>query len=73
MPLIYIWHALKTARKVLGADMPSAPEAEEYELKVEQVLNEGLKQLAALGDRDGLALRPNAFLEAVKDTVKRCQ
>lgn len=73
VPLVYIWHALQTSRKVLGADMPSASEAQEYEEKIEQTINEGLKQLEALKVRDGVELRPNAFVEYLQEKVRRCQ
>lgn len=71
MTLIYIWHALKTSRKVLGSAAP--PEAQDFEQQVEKVLNEGMKQLDVLEDRNELNLRGNAVVDHAKDTLQRCR
>jgi hypothetical protein len=72
LPLIIVWNALKTSRKVLGADMPSPEMAQQMEQHTEKVLSEGLDSVERLLVR-GEASFKNAMVEYARDAVKRCQ
>ncbi|EDU42490.1 hypothetical protein A1F94_012462 [Pyrenophora tritici-repentis] len=48
MSQIWVWNALSTSRRVLGADMPKADVALGFEQRTEAVLNEGIDNLDKL-------------------------
>ncbi|KAJ4344200.1 hypothetical protein N0V95_006240 [Ascochyta clinopodiicola] len=52
-----IWNALKTSKSVLGADMPLATEAAEFENKFKTAVFAGVEGLPRLHNRDGLEMR----------------
>lgn len=54
--LIPVWNALRTLGRVLGADMPMAEEAQKFEKKIEQALEDGVKGLEKLQIRNGKTL-----------------
>jgi hypothetical protein len=68
---VVVWNALKTARKVLGADMPMAKEAQQYESKAAVVLTEGAANADRLRTKDGKKM-VNRMVEAVGEAVARC-
>ena len=70
--MIPVWNALKTSRKVLGADMPMADEAQQFEMRVEEVLSQGVGAAEKLLTRNGtqLTLRDVGY---IKDSVERCR
>jgi hypothetical protein len=72
LPLIIVWNALKTSRKVLGADMPSPETAQQMEERTEKVMSEGLDSVERLLAR-GEASMKNAMVEYARDAVRRCQ
>ncbi|KAH8641740.1 hypothetical protein IG631_04681 [Alternaria alternata] len=66
-----VWNALKTSRKVLGAEMPMAEEAQKFETKAEQVLTEGMQSLDDMSkDKTGKSLKP-AFVKYAKDVLEK--
>lgn len=66
-----VWNALKTSRKVLGAEMPMAEEAQKFETKAEQVLTEGMQSLEDMSkDKTGKLLKP-AFVKYAKDVFEK--
>ncbi|KAF1833958.1 hypothetical protein BDW02DRAFT_499388, partial [Decorospora gaudefroyi] len=73
LQLTITWNALKTSRKVLGADMPMAQEAQQYEARNEEVLMQGLDALERLSVmKDGKPF-VSTFIEYVKNNVKKCR
>ena len=71
-PLIIVWNALKTSRKVLGADMPESDVAQEMEQRTEKILIEGSANAERLQTR-GDETKVNALLAALKDGIQRCR
>jgi hypothetical protein len=69
--LLAVWNALKTSKQVLGADMPLAEEAANFEDKIKPVLFEGLEAVAKLQKRDGLELR-STFPAYIREQLRRC-
>jgi len=72
MPVVLIWNALKTARGVLGADMPEAEQAQELEGRTHKALTEGLASLKNLSQRDGVEFK-SEMVDYVQDAVERCR
>jgi hypothetical protein len=69
---VVVWNALKTARKVLGKDMPMAQEAQQWESKVAVVLTEGAENVDRLRTKDGKKIVVR-MVEQVGEGVARCQ
>ncbi|KAH7071236.1 hypothetical protein BKA63DRAFT_69451 [Paraphoma chrysanthemicola] len=69
---IFVYNALKNARKVLGDDMPMKEEAQQWESRTETVLNEAAKAADRLRTRDGDTIR-TGFVENLKDALKQVQ
>ncbi|KAJ8111963.1 hypothetical protein OPT61_g5567 [Boeremia exigua] len=69
---LVVWNALKTSRAVLGADMPLAAEAAEYDGRSKKVLDEGLEAVPKLQQRHGVALE-NSYFAYVKKQLQKCQ
>jgi hypothetical protein len=67
-----IWNALKTSKAVLGADMPLAAEAAEYESRAKQVLDESVQALPKLQTRSGKEIRSN-YPAYIQEQIKKCQ
>jgi hypothetical protein len=68
-----VWNALKTSRKVLGAELPMSEEAQQFETKAEEVLMKAMKSLDDMAkDRSGKRL-DTAFVRYIKDAIERCQ
>lgn len=68
---VVVWNALKTSRKVLGAEMPMAEEAQKFETKAEQVLTEGMQSLEDMSKgKTGKSLKP-AFVKYAKDVLEK--
>ncbi|KAF1925008.1 uncharacterized protein M421DRAFT_70992 [Didymella exigua CBS 183.55] len=67
-----IWNALKTSKVVLGADMPLAAEAAEYQSRAKQVLDESVQALPKLQMRDGLELK-SQYPAYIREQVQKCQ
>ena len=73
LEVMIVWNALKTSRKVLGAEMPMAEEAQKFETKAEQVLMEGMQSLDDMSkDKSGKSLKP-AFVKYAKDVLEKCR
>lgn len=70
--LLVVWNALKTSSAVLGADMPLAAEAAEYQSRIKQLLDEGFKATAKLQNRDGVELR-SAYPAYLSKQLQKCQ
>ena len=70
--LVAIWNALKTSKAVLGAEMPLAVEAAEYESRIKKVLDEGLDALPKLQNREGVELT-SAYPAYLKEQLQKCQ
>lgn len=71
LPLLFVWNALKTSRKVLGGDMPEAEQAQELEERTHKLLTEGLANAESLRVRDGQEYK-NGLVEYTQDAVRRC-
>jgi hypothetical protein len=69
---IFVYNALKTARKVLGDGMPMKEEAQQWESRTAQVLKEAVEAADRLRTRNGVTT-PNNFVGFLQDAVKRCQ
>ncbi|KAJ4373566.1 hypothetical protein N0V86_007708 [Didymella sp. IMI 355093] len=67
-----IWNALKTSKAVLGADMPLAAEAAEYESRAKQVLDESVQALPKLQTRSGEEIR-SQYPAYIQEQIKKCQ
>ncbi|KAF2629248.1 hypothetical protein BU25DRAFT_364303 [Macroventuria anomochaeta] len=70
--LLTIWNALKTSRTVLGAEMPLAAEAAEYESRIKKVLDEGVEAVPTLQKRGGVELR-SQYPAYVREQLQKCQ
>ncbi|KAF1945257.1 hypothetical protein EJ02DRAFT_396449, partial [Clathrospora elynae] len=70
--LTIVWNALKTSRKVLGADMPMAEEAQQFETRVEEVLMLGFEAVDKLKLREGQDLSPK-FVEYIREGIEKCR
>lgn len=70
--LLIIWNALKTSKAVLGADMPLAAEAAEYESRVKKVLDEGLDAAIKLQTR-GREKLTSVYPSYLKTQLQKCQ
>lgn len=70
--LAIVWNALKTSRKVLAADMPSATEAQQYEAKIEHVIMQGVAKLNSLQTIKGPEFR-SSTANYVMEMVEKCQ
>tara|TARA_R110002003_G_scaffold145_11_gene13426 strand:+ start:1878 stop:2183 length:306 start_codon:yes stop_codon:yes gene_type:complete len=69
---IFVYNALKTARKVLGDGMPMNDEAQQWESRTAQVLKEAVEAADRLRTRDGVTT-PHKYVGSLQDAVKRCQ
>lgn len=69
---IFVYNALKNARKVLGDDMPMKEEAQQWESRTETVLKEAADAADRLRTRDGNTI-PNGYVENLKDALKQIQ
>lgn len=67
-----IWNALKTSKAVLGADMPLAAVAAEYESRAKQVLDESAQALPKLQTRAGEQLRSD-YPAYIQEQIMKCQ
>ncbi|KAG9193651.1 hypothetical protein G6011_03686 [Alternaria panax] len=71
--VLIVWNALKTSRKVLGAQMPMADEAQKFEARAEEVLMEGMRSLDTMPrNKDGKPLN-SAFVKKAKDALEKCR
>jgi len=71
IPLVIVYNALKTSRKVLGSDMPNAEEAERLETRTKEVLDKGLDGGNTLQSRGGKTFK-NDLVDYVRDAIARC-
>lgn len=69
---LVIWNALKTSKAVLGADMPLAEEAAQYEARIKEVLDQSLEAVPRLQQRGGVALR-SGYPAYIKEQLSKCQ
>ncbi|KAI4952827.1 hypothetical protein J4E91_003301 [Alternaria rosae] len=70
---LIVWNALKTSRKVLGAEMPMSEEAQSFETRAQEVLMEGVRSLDDMSkDKEGKPLMP-AYVRYIKETVEKSQ
>lgn len=69
---LVVWNALKTSRAVLGADMPLAAEAAEYEARLKKVLDESVEAVPRLHMRGDAQLR-TAYPVYIKKQLEKCQ
>ncbi|CAE7185744.1 hypothetical protein PTTW11_06854 [Pyrenophora teres f. teres] len=69
---LWVWNALSTSRRVLGADMPMADTALSFEQRTEAVLNEGIANLDKLLTYDGqrMELKMEGY---IKSAVEQCK
>ncbi|KAI4671250.1 uncharacterized protein J4E88_009283 [Alternaria novae-zelandiae] len=73
LEVLIIWNALKTSRKVLGAEMPMSEEAQTFETRTKLVLIEGVRSLDDMSkNKEGKPLIP-AYVRYIKDTVEKTQ
>ena len=72
LELLVIWNALKTSQAVLGADMPLAKEAAEYQNRIKQVMDEGSRAFPQLRTRGGVELR-NKFPAYLVEQLQKVQ
>ena len=72
LQLIIVWNALKTSRRVLGAEMPLPDEAQGFEHRVEQVLTEGVTSLNNWKMREGTEME-NRLTDYISESVERCR
>jgi hypothetical protein len=70
--LLTIWNALKTSRTVLGADMPLATEAAEFENKIKSVLDTSVDALPRLHRRGDVELR-STYPAYIKEQLQKVQ
>lgn len=70
--LTTIWNALKTSKAVLGADMPLAAEAAEYESKIKKVLDESVQAMPKLQTRGGVELK-SQYPAYIRKQLQKCQ
>ncbi|KZM19114.1 uncharacterized protein EKO05_0010193 [Ascochyta rabiei] len=68
--LLTIWNALKTSKSVLGADMPLATEAAEFEDRIKTAVLAGIEGLPKLQSRDGVDLR-SSYPAYIRDQLKK--
>ncbi|KAH7079461.1 hypothetical protein FB567DRAFT_122708 [Paraphoma chrysanthemicola] len=69
---IFVYNALKNARKVLGDDMPMKKDAQQWESRTETVLKEAAEAADRLRTRDGNTI-PNGYVENLKNALKQIQ
>ncbi len=69
---IVVWDALKTSRTVLGADMPLADEAQAYEQRCKQLIDNAVKSLDNMGSRNGVPMS-SVFVDHAKNIVEKSQ
>ncbi|KAI4626889.1 uncharacterized protein J4E87_004230 [Alternaria ethzedia] len=73
LEVLIIWNALKTSRKVLGAEMLMSEEAQTFETRTKLVLIEGVRSLDDMSkNKEGKPLIP-AYVRYIKDTVDKTQ
>ncbi|KAF2826810.1 hypothetical protein CC86DRAFT_349904 [Ophiobolus disseminans] len=72
MPLVIVWNALRTSRKVLGADMPSADEAQRLETRSKDVLDPGLDAAERL-QTSIQTQSQDSIVTAARNTVAMCE
>lgn len=72
LELLVIWNALKTSQAVLGADMPLATEAAEYQSRIKQVMDAGSRAISQLKTRGGVELR-NKFPAYLTEQLQKVQ
>lgn len=73
LEVLIVWNALKTSRKVLGAEMPMSEEAQTFETRTKLVLIEGVRSLDDMSkNKEGKPLMP-AYVRYIKDTVEKTQ
>lgn len=69
--LLVIWNALNTSRTVLGAEMPLATEAAEFEDKTKTVLRGGVEVIPKLRNRDGVEVR-SMYPRYLTEQMQKC-
>ena len=72
LELLVIWNALRTAQAVLGADMPLAEEAADYQRRIKQVVDQGARAFPQLRTRAGVELR-NKFPTYLAEQLQKVQ
>lgn len=70
--VLVIWNALKTSKAVLGAEMPLAAEAAEFESKTKRILDEGIAALPKLQQRGGVEMR-SSLPAYLREQLQKCQ
>ncbi|KAL1799451.1 hypothetical protein ACET3X_003488 [Alternaria dauci] len=73
LEILIVWNALKTSRKVLGAEMPMAEEAQKIEAKAEPVLKEGVRSLENMAKTTQGKQVNTSFIKYAKDALDRCR
>ncbi|KAF2022881.1 hypothetical protein EK21DRAFT_119302 [Setomelanomma holmii] len=68
---LFVCHALKTARKVLGDAMPMKDEAAQWQERTEKLLKEAIESADRLRTREGREAS-NGFVGYLRDAVGRC-
>jgi hypothetical protein len=73
LEVVIVWNALKTCRKVLGAELPMREEAQQFEARSEEVLKQAIASLDSISkDKAGKPLK-SAFVTYIKDALERCR
>jgi hypothetical protein len=73
LEVLIVWNALKTSRKVLGAEMPLAEEAQNFEARAEEVLMGGLGSLENMSkNKEGKPLK-SLFVDYIKNAAEVCK
>lgn len=73
LEVLIVWNALKTSRKVLGAEMPLAEEAQKFEARAEEVLMGGLGSLENMSkNKEGKPLK-SLFVDYIKNAAEVCK
>ncbi|KAH6638886.1 hypothetical protein C7974DRAFT_431599 [Boeremia exigua] len=69
---LVVWNALRTSQAVLGAEMPLAPEAAEYEARTKKLLDESLEAMPRLRKRGADQIR-TTYPVYLAEQLQKCQ
>jgi hypothetical protein len=69
---LIVWNALKTSRKVLGADMPLAADAQQFETRVEEEMTKGMQAIATHVEKEELETKAS-WVGYITSLYKQCQ
>ena len=73
LEVVIVWNALKTCRKVLGAELPMREEAQQFEARSEEVLKQAIASLDNISkDKAGKPMK-STFVTYIKDALERCR